>query len=73
MPDVIQAIRFFLQGVPTEVPIWMLILEAAHFDPLRAQEMEAELSERWWKNYLAYRHEASAVQRQQEIKQRYGS
>ena len=37
----------------------MMILEAAKWDPLKAQEIEANLSERWWMNYLAYREGAS--------------
>jgi hypothetical protein len=48
-----------LKGLPTEAPLWLMILEAAGWDPLRAQEMEANLSERWWMNYLAYREGAS--------------
>lgn len=54
--------RHFLKGIATEAPLWLLVLEAAKWDPLRAQEIEAGLSERWWANYLAYREGASRAQ-----------
>jgi len=34
-----------------------MILEAAGYDPLRAQEMEAQLSEVWWERWMADRNE----------------
>jgi len=34
-----------------------MILEAAGYDPLRAQEMETQLSEEWWERWLADRNE----------------
>jgi len=34
-----------------------VILEAAGYDPLRAQEMEAQLSEEWWMRWLEDRNE----------------
>lgn len=42
-----------------------MILEAAGWDPLRAQEIEAGLSERWWVNYLAYREQAARAQKKE--------
>lgn len=32
-----------------------MLLEAAGGDPLRAQQMENELSPEWWEFYLIYR------------------
>jgi hypothetical protein len=34
-----------------------VILEAAGYDPLRAQEMEEKLSREWWERWLADRNE----------------
>jgi hypothetical protein len=39
----------------TEVcPRWYLILQAANFDPLRAQEIEEGVSRRWWEYYMTW-------------------
>ena len=38
-------------------PLWLLVLEAAQGDPLRAQVIEAELSRVWWERWLIYRQE----------------
>ena len=38
------------------------MLEAAGGDPLKAQDMEARLTETWWTRWLAYRQ---AIQNQQ--------
>jgi len=44
------------------VPWWFRVLVAADFDPLRAQEITAQLSERWWYYYeLAEQGKARAA------------
>ena len=61
-------IRLFLRGIPASAPLWLVILEAARFDPLRAQEIEAGLSEDWWTNYMVYRRNQGIVNREAEAK-----
>jgi len=34
-----------------------VILEAAGYDPLRAQELEASVTEEWWERWLMDRNE----------------
>jgi len=41
----------------TDLPLWVLCLEAAGGDPLRAQEIEERVSERWWARLMVYRRE----------------
>ena len=36
-------------------PYWFFILEAAQFDPLRAQEIEERINQIWWERYLTHR------------------
>jgi len=38
-------------------PIWAVILEAANYDPLRAQEIEERVNAQWWSRWLADRTE----------------
>ena len=38
-------------GVSMPVPPWVAILEAAGGDPLRAQEIEDEISQDWWERW----------------------
>ena len=38
------------------------MLEAAHHDPLRAQEIEGQVSRVWWERYLADREERLAAE-----------
>jgi hypothetical protein len=38
-------------------PTWALILEAAGWDPLRAQEIEKHLSQTWWARWLIEREQ----------------
>ncbi|MFA5457715.1 MAG: hypothetical protein WC261_08815, partial [Synergistaceae bacterium] len=38
-------------------PYWAVVLEAAGYDPLRAQEMEEKLTEIWWERWLVDRNE----------------
>lgn len=42
-------------GRSNRAPLWHFVLEAAHHDPLRAQEIEAGVSQYWWECYLADR------------------
>ncbi len=43
--------------------MWAVVLEAANGDPLRAMQMEVELSEEWWVRYVqARRARAEAEQ-----------
>jgi len=46
----------------------MLVLEAAGYDPLRAQQMEAELSRDWWERYEVYHNAAAKVANEQQRK-----
>ena len=38
-----------------DVPSWVVILEAAGGDPLRAQEIENEVTQRWWERWVVVR------------------
>ena len=38
---------------------WVLIMDAAQGDPLKAQQMEENLSETWWERWLEW-HTATA-------------
>jgi len=51
----------------------MAVLEAADFDPLEAQKMEEQLTERWWKYYMVYHKEYSKVLKAQERKLKRGN
>ncbi len=52
------ALRQYFKGVPVDdLPVWALAFDAANGDPLRAQEIEEQVSERTWMRYLAYRRE----------------
>jgi len=44
------------------VPRWVVILNAADGDPLRAQEIESELNQYWWEHWLVYREEQGKAQ-----------
>jgi hypothetical protein len=39
------------------VPYWVQILSAAGGDPLRAQEIEEQVTLYWWERYLIYSRE----------------
>jgi len=56
----------FLRGYPAPVEPWVIILNAADNDPLRAQEIEEELSQYWWERYLIYRKEQSIAQQEEQ-------
>lgn len=38
-----------------DVPQWVLILEAAKLDPVRAAEIEEQSTQKWWARYLAFK------------------
>ena len=46
----------------TDLPVWVLALEMANGDPLRAQEIEERVSERWLARVLTYRRETARAQ-----------
>jgi len=56
----------FLRGYPAPVEPWVIILNAADNDPLRAQEIEEDLSQYWWERYLIYRKEQSIAQQEEQ-------
>jgi hypothetical protein len=37
--------------------LWHFILEAGGYDPLRAQEIEAQVSQEWWERWWVDREE----------------
>lgn len=43
------------------MPQWFIVLEAAGWDPLRAQDMEERLTQAWWERYRVFRKEREAV------------
>jgi len=57
-------IRSFFKGHPAYVPFWFQILDAAGFDPLRAQVMEQELTGRWWHYHEIAQSERAKAERQ---------
>ena len=48
----------------TDLPLWVLSLEAAGGDPLRAQEIEELVSEKWWARMMVYRREMARASEQ---------
>jgi hypothetical protein len=52
-------LKIFLRGGLIDVPIWALILEAAQGDPLRASEIEANLTQEWWEYWRVWRNETA--------------
>jgi hypothetical protein len=59
-----------LRGIPVEASPdwWLVILEMANYDPLRAQQIEQELSMDWYRRYVAYKSEAGALIREKKHK-----
>lgn len=47
-------------------PLWLMLIEAAHGDPLRAQEIEAGLNQVWAERYFVYRDELGQAMKRQE-------
>lgn len=45
----------------TDLPLWVLTLEAAGGDPLRAMEIEEQVNEVWWTRLMVYRRELARV------------
>jgi len=43
-------------------PVWVLILEAAGYDPLRAQEIEDNLTETWWNRWMYDREQRIKIE-----------
>jgi len=52
--------------------MWVLILEAASGDPLRAQEIEETLTKEWWLKYRAYGKVMTSVMKEAERKLKSG-
>lgn len=50
-------------------PLWLLIMDAASGDPLRAQEIEAGLTREWWERWLLYRKKQGEAA--EEMERRY--
>lgn len=46
----------------------MLILESADHDPLKAQQIETDLSAAWWHRYMLYRQLYGSYMAEQERK-----
>jgi hypothetical protein len=44
----------FFKGHKMEVPLWVIILNAAGGDPLRAMEIEERISQEWWERMGEY-------------------
>ena len=65
-------IRTFFRGHPAYVPPWLLILQAADFDPLQAQEIEEKLTGRWWYYWRVATQERAKVERAQAKKVKRG-
>ena len=56
-------------GVPgNEAPLWATILDAAKDDPLRAQEIEDNLTLDWLQRYLVYRAEENKILKEEQQK-----
>ena len=55
-------------GVPQAVPEWVLALDAANGDPLRAREIFEQVDERWWTYHMIYREAQADAQKEQERK-----
>ena len=58
--------------MPSDIPLWVSILEAANGDPLRAQELEETLTKDWWLKYKAYSRVATQVMKAAERKAKHG-
>ncbi len=58
-----QELGLYFRGVPANIPAWVLILEAANMDPIRAAEIEEKATERWWKRYMRYRKKKNEAEK----------
>ena len=54
-------LAYNLRIAETNVPDWVLVLEAAGHDPLRAMEIEEKLSREWWDRWLWDREQRISV------------
>jgi len=72
-PEEVNEIRLSLRGVPSITPLWLSILEAAHFNPLEAQRIEQELEPYWWQRYTIYHDEYVKFMRERERKSKLGN
>lgn len=62
--------RKYLSGESTNPPDWIILLEAANFDPLRAQVLEDEIGAEWFFRYTTYRREKARADAQREKRMR---
>lgn len=46
-------------GYSGSPPYWVVLLEAAGWDPLRAMEIENACSATWWHRYKCYKEETA--------------
>ena len=67
-----ESLNLYLKGFVVEVPFWVLILEAAKGDPLKAQELEEGLTKDWWMKYRAYGKAVTRIMKAQEQKSKRG-
>lgn len=64
--------RWYFAGAG-EIPLWVMVLEAAGDDPLRAQEMEGQLSQLWWDRWMVNRRFRAEAQERERKRQANGS
>jgi hypothetical protein len=50
------------------VPLWVSVLEAAKGDPLRAQQIEKELTGYWWERWVLYQRESTKAEEERQRK-----
>jgi len=48
------------------VPVWVVLLDMANGDPLRAAQIEDELTQEWWERAVVYRSELAQAQKEME-------
>ena len=57
--------RRWLRGQGSDAPPWLVLMTLADGDPLRAQQMEEDLSEEWARYGIAYRAEKTRLEQQE--------
>ena len=66
-------VAHFLKGhAVNNPPLWLVLMDAAGGDPLKAMHMEAELSQEWFERYLVYRQELGRAAKAQEARLKRG-
>jgi hypothetical protein len=55
------------------VPLWFLVLEAAGYNPLLAQQFSDELRPEWWMRYMTYRDEKVQIDKAATRKMKRGA